>query len=297
METLHSLRQKIDSAEELHAIVRTMKSLAAVHIRQSEQAVEALGRFSETIEWGLHVTLHRTAQAIEFVEPINIQPLGALVIGTNQGLVGGLNQHVARHAVDELQRLQPDPDQRTVITVGFRISDRVERLGIDVNDTLEMANSVAGLDPLVQRLVLRIADWRAHRDIERIVVLYAHPVSEQPYEPRLLHILPIDPLWLREVQQREWPTRVIPQYAMDWHNLFSALIQGYLLTALYRALADSLASENASRLRSMQAAEDNIEAHLDKLNAEYRDLRKTSITESLLDIVAGYEAVMEADSS
>ena len=79
---------------------------------------------------------------------------------------------------------------------------------------------------------------------------------------------------------------------MDWDALFSALVQQYLFVALYRACAESLASEDASRLAAMQNAERNIKDRLDELHAEYHHQRQNSITAELLDIVAGYEAVM-----
>jgi F-type H+-transporting ATPase subunit gamma len=63
------------------------------------------------------------------------------------------------------------------------------------------------------------------------------------------------------------------------------------LESLCRAFAESLASENASRLSSMQAAEKNIEERLDQLNAQYHHLRQSSSTEELMDVVAGYEVL------
>ncbi len=78
---------------------------------------------------------------------------------------------------------------------------------------------------------------------------------------------------------------------MDWEQLFSSLIQQYLFVAIYRASAESLASEDASRLAAMQNAERNIEDRMDELNAEYHHQRQNSITAELLDIVAGFEAV------
>jgi F-type H+-transporting ATPase subunit gamma len=76
-----------------------------------------------------------------------------------------------------------------------------------------------------------------------------------------------------------------------WQPLLSALIRQYLFVALHRATVESLASENAARLSSMQAAEKNIEERLTDLTAEYRQQRQNSITGELLDIVSGFEAL------
>lgn len=77
-------------------------------------------------------------------------------------------------------------------------------------------------------------------------------------------------------------------------KLFTALIQQYLFVAIYRACAESLASEHASRLAAMQGAERNIEERLDELTREFHHQRQTTITEELLDIVAGVTALEES---
>jgi F-type H+-transporting ATPase subunit gamma len=78
---------------------------------------------------------------------------------------------------------------------------------------------------------------------------------------------------------------------MDRSRLFSELTRQYLFVSLYRACAESMASENASRLASMQAAEGNIGERLDEFHAQLRNERQNSITEELLDIVSGFEAL------
>jgi hypothetical protein len=80
-------------------------------------------------------------------------------------------------------------------------------------------------------------------------------------------------------------------YTMDHERLLSRLVSQYLFAQLYRAYAESLASENASRLMTMQAAEKNIEERLDELNAVYHGQRQDAITSELLDIVSGVEAL------
>jgi F-type H+-transporting ATPase subunit gamma len=84
---------------------------------------------------------------------------------------------------------------------------------------------------------------------------------------------------------------MLPLFTMDWMTLFSALIRQYLFVFLFRAFAESLASENASRLASMQGAERNIHSQLSELTMQYHQQRQMAITEELLDIVSGFEAL------
>jgi F-type H+-transporting ATPase subunit gamma len=81
---------------------------------------------------------------------------------------------------------------------------------------------------------------------------------------------------------------------MDPDQLLSSLIREYLFITLFRAFVDSMASENAARLAAMQGAQTNIEELMDDLQRQYHQLRQMSITEELLDIVSGFEALNQA---
>jgi F-type H+-transporting ATPase subunit gamma len=101
----------------------------------------------------------------------------------------------------------------------------------------------------------------------------------------------VDAEWINGLRAKRWPSKVIPMFRMDEKQLFQSLIHEYLFVSLFRAFADSLASENASRLASMQVAERNIDDRLHALTAESRRLRQDSITGELLDIIASFEAL------
>jgi F-type H+-transporting ATPase subunit gamma len=103
--------------------------------------------------------------------------------------------------------------------------------------------------------------------------------------------MPIDRAWLQDLASRPWPGTTIPTFTMDRQRLFTLIIRQSLFISLYRAFAESLASENAARLASMQAAERNIGERLEELSFHFRDLRQSTITEELLDIVAGFETL------
>jgi F-type H+-transporting ATPase subunit gamma len=98
------------------------------------------------------------------------------------------------------------------------------------------------------------------------------------YQPQSFLLLPIEEEWLARIRARRWPSRCLPLFTMDWDRLFSRLIRQYLLVSLSRAFAESLASENDSRLSSMQGAERNIEEMLSQLHARFQRQRQMSIT-------------------
>jgi F-type H+-transporting ATPase subunit gamma len=122
-------------------------------------------------------------------------------------------------------------------------------------------------------------------------MFYNKPLSSSIYTPQAQLFWPADSEWLRALQEKEWSSRVLPLFTLEWDILFASLIRQYLFVSLYRACAESLTSENISRLASMQAAEGNIADRLNQLNTQFRQQRQSAITAELLDIMAGFEAL------
>jgi len=291
VETIESLRRRIKSAEDLHAVVKTMKALAAVTIRQYEKAVESLGEYSRTVELGFQVLLKQKPPGVGLTQPALNERLGAIVFGSDQGMVGQFNEVIARHAAQELEQRNVSQDNLSLLAAGGRVLARLEEAGQPVEDLIALPGSVAAVTPVVQRVVLKIESWRSKRGIDEVLLFFNRPFSGASYRPQTIQLLPVDSEWFGELASKPWPCRAIPFFTMDWDRLFSWLIREYLFVSLYRAFAESLASENASRLASMQVAERNIENRLDELNAQYHQQRQSAIDAELFDLVAGFEAL------
>ncbi|MBN1218326.1 MAG: F0F1 ATP synthase subunit gamma [Anaerolineae bacterium] len=291
MPTLESLRRKIQSAEDLQSVVKTMKALAAANIWQYEQAVEALADYSHTIEMGLQIVLSERSVPVGLTHSPAGERLGAVVIGSDQGMVGRFNEQVITYALDKMNELQIGPENRKLLSVGLRMTARLSAARQPISQSFSVPSSIAGITPLVQELLVWIENWREQQNLDRVVIFHNRPRPAANYEPNMVYLLPINLAWLKRLQQKPWSTRVLPTFTMDWESLFSALIRQHFFVALYQSLAESLASENASRLASMQAAEKNIEEQLDELHTQFHQERQRSITEELLDIVSGFEAL------
>ena len=99
MQTSESLKRKIQSAQDLLGVVKTMKALAAVSIRQYQKAVESLAEYNRTVEMGLQIVLQ--AEPGQFCPDaiVDGERMGAIVFGTDQGLCGQLNNIVTAHAI------------------------------------------------------------------------------------------------------------------------------------------------------------------------------------------------------
>ncbi len=291
MQTSEALKRRIQSAQDLLGVVKTMKALAAVSIRQYQKAVESLGDYSRTVEMGLQIALRERRAGGTASEKAKPARVGAIVFGSDQGLCGQLNNVIVAHAGEEMDRVGVKKTDRIVIAVGLRAADLLEDSGQKVLEVLTTPGSTAGITPIVQDITVLLESWRFKRQIEHMYLFFNHYVSGATYRPMTLRLLPVDRQWLKNLEMKKWPSRTLPLFTMDWEALFRSLIREYLFVSLYRAFAESLASENASRLAAMQSAEKNIEERLDELYLQYHRQRQMTITEELLDIVAGFEAL------
>lgn len=291
MHTLQEMQRKIQSTQDLQSVVTTMKSLAAVSIRQYEQAADALKTYNVTVEMGLQALLRGRLRFSLSTRRAPARRIGAVIFGSDQGMCGSLNEQVASHALRRMAEAGADSEEHRLIVVGTRILPLVEQTDYPLDRYLNVPGSVTAITPVVQELITSIETWTTEHLVDRVHIFHSEQLSGGSYRPRAVDLLPIDQTWLSGLGERKWPTKALPFFTMNPDVLFSALVREYLFVSLFRALAESLASENASRLAAMQGAERNIEDRLSELYAAFHQRRQMSITEELLDIVAGFEAL------
>jgi F-type H+-transporting ATPase subunit gamma len=285
--TIEGLKKKIDGTLDLQKVVKTMKAMAAVNIRQYENAVAALEQYHRAVQMGLRIALrNRPELSITARSAPRTGLLGAVVIGSDQGMCGQLNETVVTHAVERFGDRKP-----ALAVVGLRALHRLEDEGFEAQHDYAVPGAVESIDDLVRRLLVDIESWYEQKKLNRIDLYNCRPRSRARYEPHRTPLLPLDRHRLNQIRQEPWPGRTLPVFTLDWEKLFSGLVRHYLHGSLFRAVAESLASENASRLAAMQGAESNIEEQLDRLRLRYQRKRQMSITEELLDIVSGFEAL------
>jgi F-type H+-transporting ATPase subunit gamma len=290
MATVEALKRRMQTTEDLQSVVKTMKAMAAVNIRQYEKAVVSLRDYSRTIELGLGAVLRQDPR-ITSRGAQGSGPLMAVVFGSDQGMAGSLNEQVVELAAGRLAR-EPG-GRRFLLAAGQRAGALLEDAGEPVARYVEVPSSLQAVTPAVQEMLFILEDWQARHGIQRVELFYCRQVSGAAFEPHHQRMLPVDRAWLEELRSRPWPTRCLAQHRMERQRLFSGLVRQYLFVSLFRAFVESLASENASRLAAMQGAERNIEERLGELTAQFHRRRQMSITEELLDIVAGFEALKE----
>ncbi len=293
MATLEQLRGQIESTGELRSVVKTMKALAAVHIRQYERAVDALREYERNVERGLQIVLRQLPpDALAAWDPGG-GAVVAVVLGSDQGLAGPFDQRVAARAASVLRPRVEQGDTLRLLAVGERVAGALRQEGLPVHERRELPRSLEGFPAALGRLLPWIEDTREAIDAGEVVVLFNRPASGASFRATARWLWPLDPRRLRELRRRSWEGGSEPVALGDRRAVLRDLVLESFHVLLHGALAASRAAENASRIASMQAAEDNIEARLEELDARFRHSRQSQITSELLDIVSGFEALRE----
>ena len=294
-DTTASLQRKIGGAGDLQSVVRTMKAVAASSIAQYENSVLALGDYYRTVELGLGVSL-RSADSAELMagDPrrTNAGGIGAVVFGSDQGLVGQFNDVVADYAVETLAAL---PGTRRVWAVGERVHARLEDAGLPPMGLFTVPNSVKAITPLVGRILMESEALRGRDEVAELHLFFNRPGTGAVYTPVKQRLLPLDENWRRRAAEFPWPTGNLPEVVGGGTATLRALVREYLFVSLFRACAESLASENATRLAAMQRADKNIDELLEDLNGTFQRLRQSGIDEELFEVISGFEALGVAD--
>ena len=279
METLETMRRKLDGARELMAVVRTMKALAAVNIRQVERAVQSIAQYDRTVQLALQAVARRAPEILMVAERPTLSDRRLLIVlGTDQGMAGPFNDIVAAHALRRMRQVDLSRAQWTLWACGIRAKARLERAGCTVEAIFEVPASVAAIHGTVQEILLHVESWHSKDRAGRVDLEFNRPASGAPFQHHHVRLLPINRTWLRSFVERRWPSRILPMFTMEPARLLSSLVRQFLFVTLYRAVAESLAER------------------LEQLRTAYHQQRQSVITEELMDVMSGFESLVRDEN-
>ena len=302
MQTLEGLKRRIKTTTSLKDIVSSMKTLSAVSVGQYEKSTKALKQYADSIELAL-LALLRGRNIPKNIKQQYKEQIIAIIFGSDQGLVGRFNKSIASFAISSLQQNNIDLNDVTFIVGGKSLSSKILSMGYDIDTLFTMPSSVKAMITVAKKIVFKLSEIQSlqqngDKDFSfsnrqlKIYLFYNSKDEHSVIKQNMLQILPVDENFLKKLSQRKWPTKNIPIYApRSRRTLFSLFMRQLLFVNIYKAIAQSLASEHFTRMISMQNAEKNIDEHLEQMNLEYQQRRQTEITNELLDVVIGAEVL------
>ena len=290
--SLETLQKRIKTTQEMREIISTMKSLSSASILQYDQANIALSAYLKNIRDAFHGMIKSGKQlSLPKAPPVEEQKTLTVLIGSDTGLVGRFNKELVENALSFLKAEGKEPKDCLFITVGKRPALLAEQRHLPLFAKYAVSNSLKAINSISGTVIVKIEQAIREQHISRVIVFYHRRIQGKPslIEQRVL--LPFSPEDFNELKKRPWPTNNIPQVTLSKEKLLNALIDEFLMIVLSGTICSSLAAEHYVRMVNMQNAEKNIDESLERMKQELQQKRQDEITEELIDVVSGSEAI------
>ena len=290
MATLRDIRRRIGSVQNTRKITKAMEMVAAAKLRRNQQRIQALRPYArDMMEMMVDLaTYSLESRQFTLLQQRELHTVAVVAMSGDRGLAGAFNSNVVRKALEIERGLRADGVETRVIAVGrkgigtlkFR-GCTLERSWQGLSDRPEHSDA--------QEIARYLIDLYTKGDVDQVRLVYNHFTS--PIEQTLLDevILPVP----REAvvgQGREvGPVTFI--YEPSASTLLEGLLPAYVEIAIYRALLESSASEQGARMSAMRNASDSAEEMLESLTLALNRARQASITQEILEVVAGAEGL------
>jgi F-type H+-transporting ATPase subunit gamma len=307
MASQKEVKSRIASIANIQKITRAMEMVAAARLRRSEQRIADLRPYSEGMRKltriaSAHVT--GTPRIPVLVERENVKRVGIVLVTGDRGLAGAFNSNIIREGMRAAARVRDEGAEPVFSVVGRKgvsaLTFRKQELaGEYVGFTDRPAFSDAR--EISEALTAQYVD----EDVDRVEMIYnrfVSPLTQHVWRQTLLPLQQAEVVGegAEEEENEEEPessdsgvdqTRSEWVFEPDAEELLGRLIPEYVTISVYRALLESAASELGARMTAMRNAAENAESINDELTLEMNRARQAEITQEILEVVGGAEAL------
>jgi F-type H+-transporting ATPase subunit gamma len=314
MPNLKNIRDRISSVKNTRKITEAMRLVAAAKVRRAQQQVLATRPFADRLAqviYRLQTRLRFADANLPLLQKRDVKNVGIVVISGDRGLCGGYNSNVIRRAENRAKELSAQGIGYQYILIGRKAVQYFTRREQPIEATYSGLNQVPNATEANQIVDEMTSAFLAER-IDRVELVYTRFVSLISSRPVIQTLLPLDPQGLeptddeifrmivrggqfqveREIVEttvKELPSDMI--FEQDPVQILNSLLPLYLGNQLLRALQESAASELASRMTAMNNASENASDLVKSLTLVYNKARQASITQEILEVVGGAEAL------
>lgn len=286
-QTLETLTRHSDTLTSIRGIVHTMKTLSAINAAPYEHAARSIEAYHQTILQSFAAFAYRTG-GINLRQDDSLEHL-VIVFGSDHGLCGNYNEVLAEEVRQHCEG-QTTGKQR-LLCIGAQMNDALDDLGLAPEAILLPPASADGIGRLAGDIVTRMDRFSQGQPLHHLAVTLAFTQRGDHglREPVTHRLLPLAPSLLQ--REKHWDSRSLPDYTMEADALLSSLIRSHIFASVFRASAEAMVTENSARLALMQQAEQSVDERIEEVTGELRSVRQTEITNELMDVIIGFEAL------
>jgi F-type H+-transporting ATPase subunit gamma len=282
---VRDFKRRIRSVQNTQQITKAMKMVAAAKLRRAQERAESSRPYTETLQG----TLARlSGVAFDVRHPLlekreEIRKVGYIVVTADRGMCGGYNTNIIRAA-----NIAIAEDKRGVTTgiiaVGRKARDFFRKRGGCDAEFVNLGDNVSYAD--AREIGQYVMDAYESEELDEVYLVYARFVNVLRQVPTVAKILPIE---APEGETEEHYVDYI--YEPSAEEILLALLPRYVGSQIYHAMLEGKASEQGARMTAMGNATQNAAEIIDALTVKMNKVRQAAITDEILDIVGGAEAL------
>lgn len=285
MPSTREIRRRIKGVKNIRQVTRAMNMIAAARLRRAQTKAEAARPYAERLQTILQDVLAGGASGRHpLLAQRPVRQIALVVVSSDRGLCGAFNAGILREAG---QFAEEQKAEIHVVTVGKKAREFFHRAEMPVDQTFPQPSRDVRLEEVGAISKQIISDYCAGK-YDQIHLVYSQFVSILKSTPTVTQLLPVPQ---PNEEEKQVPRTAVYQFEPEAEELLGTLLPQYVEVLIYRALVESLASEQAARMVAMKAATDSASDMIDSLTRRYNRVRQGSITTQILEVVSGAEAL------
>lgn len=294
MSTAREIKRRIGSVKNIAKVTGALEAVAASKVRRAQQQAEASRAYSRAAmqilqniaEYRDADISHPLLEARETVRAVSI-----VLITSDRGLAGPYNTNVVNRAVEFANERKEKGQEVQYITVGKKGRELIFRMGgtiVAEFSDLPPWPSILSISPITRAAI----DDFLNGVVDEVHIAYTDFINTLDLRPRIRRLLPLDPTTSDDYEPNQQEgLHAVYTFEPDAQAILDEIMPRFTELQLYQAILESLASEHAARMVAMRNATENAEEVADDLQLSYNKARQTAITNEILDIVGGAEAL------
>ncbi|CAK0746853.1 ATP synthase F1 complex subunit gamma [Gammaproteobacteria bacterium] len=283
-----NIRDKIKSIKSTQKITRAMEMVAASKMRRFQDRMVASRPYADRMR---RVIGHMAHANPEYPHPyliprIDIKNLGFIVITSDRGLCGGLNNNILRSVLMRMRQAEREGQGVRLCSIGTKGNVFFKRIGANIISSIRHLGDPPHIVDLIGGVKVML-DAYVNGEIDRLYLVYNHFLNTMTQTPKVEQLLPLSPDAGIGVSKDSWDYL----YEPDSREVIDELMIRFIESLVYQGVVENMASEMASRMVAMKAASDNAMTVIGELQIAYNKARQAAITQELSEIVGGAAAV------
>jgi F-type H+-transporting ATPase subunit gamma len=281
------IKTKIKSVQNTRKVTRALEMVSASKIRKAQERMKASRPYARAMK---QVIGHLAQANSEYQHPYlvqreNVKRVGYIIISSDRGLAGGLNNNLFRKLLGEFRKWQEQGVEVDVVTIGQKASVFFRRIHVEMLASVAQLGDVPRVEQLVG-VVKVMLDAYSAGSMDKVFLVYNDFVNTMTQRAAFDQLLPLAATET-VAANHDWDYL----YEPDAQAVLEHVLTRYIESLVYQAVLENVASEHAARMVAMKAASDNANKLIDTLQLIYNKARQAAITQEISEIVGGAAAV------